>query len=208
MIASVIKKAQAGLLVAGYPVIIYLLLTHNAAWLGAVMIVAAIVWKIHGRDDWLWWVAGLLLLVAVAAKLFGVGSVPKLSPLLIHAGLFYLFFYSLRDVPLIERFARLDFDELPPGIQAYCRKLTVLWCVFFALNIVGCLWLAFWGDDDVWVLYNGLIVYFLIAGLILGEYVWRHFAFPELEIPPLSQSVRNMMRNGHKIWGSRQHGDA
>lgn len=205
MIASVIKKAQVGLLIAGYPVIIYLLLTHNAAWLGALLVVGMIVWKVHRRDDWLWWLAGLLVLAAVVGVLFGVDSIPKLTPLLIHAGLFYLFSQSLKGMPLIERFARLDFDELPSGIQAYCRKLTVLWSAFFALNVIVCLWLALWGDDAVWVLYNGLIVYVLIVGLMLGEYVWRHFAFPGLEIPPLSHSMRNIVKNGHKIWGNEKH---
>jgi uncharacterized membrane protein len=205
MIASAIKKAQAGLLVAGYPLIIYLLLTHNAAWLGAVLVVGAIIWKLRGRHDWYWWLAGLLLVLSVAGRLFGVDAIPKLTPLLIHAGLFYLFAHSLKGTPLIERFARLDFDELPPGIPEYCRKLTVLWSGFFALNILVCLWLALWGDDKLWVLYNGLIVYVLIVGLMLGEYVWRHFAFPGLEIPPLSHSMRNMIKNGHKIWGSDKH---
>lgn len=205
MFTKAIKTAQAGLLIAGYPLIIYLLLTHHAAWLGAVLVFAAIVWKIHRRDNWLWWLAGLLVLVMLSARLFGVAAIPRLSPLLIHAGLFYLFFRSLKDVPLIERFARLDFDELPPGIPEYCRKLTILWSVFFALNIAGCLWLAWWGNDHIWVLYNGLIVYLLIVGLMLGEYVWRHFAFPDLEIPPLSHSMRNMLKNGHKIWEREKH---
>lgn len=205
MIASVIKRAQAGLLIAGYPVVIYLLLSHNVAWLGALLVMGMLAWKLHRRDDWLWWLAGLLAVGAVSARLFGIDSIPKLTPLLIHAGLFVLFYRSLDGMPLIERFARLDFDELPPGIPEYCRKLTVLWSLFFAANILFCLWLAFWGDDELWVLYNGLIVYVLIVGLLLGEYVWRHFAFPGLEIPPLSHSMRNMMKNGHKIWGGRNH---
>jgi uncharacterized membrane protein len=205
MLANVIKGVQTGLLIAGYPVIVYLLLTNHAAWLGAVLVCAAIIWKIRGRDRWLWWLAGLLLLLLVLARVFGIASIPRLSPLLIHAALFYLFVQSLKDVPLIERFARLDFDELPPGIPEYCRKLTILWSGFFALNIAGCLCLALWGTDDAWVLYNGLIVYLLIAGLMFGEYVWRHFAFPGLEIPPLSHTMRNMVRNGHKIWERGEH---
>ncbi len=196
------KYLQTALFIAGYPVVIYLLLTHHAGWIGAALVVGMIVWKIRRRHDWLWWLAGLTALAAAAAWLFGIASILKLSPLLIHTGLFLVFFQSLNDIPLIERFARLEFAELPPGIADYCRKLTLLWSCFFALNIVGCLWLAFWGNDEAWVVYNGLIVYLLIVGLTLGEYVWRHFAFPDLDIPPLLHSLSNIVRNGHKIWGA------
>lgn len=204
MIASVIKMVQAGFLIAGYPIIIYVLLTYHAAWLGALLIFGMIGWRIHRLDGWLWWLAGLLAVVVISGKLIGIASILKLSPLLIHASLFYLFYQSLKDMPLIERFARLDFDDLPHGIAEYCRKLTILWSVFFALNIVACLGLALWGDDDVWAMYNGFVVYVLIISLMLGEYVWRHFAFPDLEIPPLWHSMRNIVKNGHKIWGREE----
>ncbi len=205
MLLTVIKGAQAVLLVAAYPLIIYFLLTHSAAWLGAALVFSLILWKIHRRDDWLWWLAGLSVLMLLTTSLFGIDAIPKMSPLLIHMGLFYIFSQSLKDKPLIEQFARLDFPELPPEIEAYCRQLTVLWSGFFALNIAACLWLAFWGSNSQWVLYNGLIVYFLIAALMLGEYVWRRIRFPDLEIPPFSQTIRNIVKNGHKIWGHKSH---
>ena len=110
---------------------------------------------------------------------------------------------------MIEQFARLDFgDELPAEIAAYCRKLTILWTVFFAANIAGCTWLAILGDDATWVLYNGLIVYLLIGALLLGEYLWRRIAFPDMEIPSLAHTIRSIIHNGHKIWGQEKHDNA
>ena len=205
MLLNVIKMAQAGLLIAGYPLIIYLLIINGVAWVGAALVFALVLWKIRYRDNWLWWFAGLAGLTVLTIRMFGIDAVPKMSPLLIHTGLFYLFFQSLKNRPLIEQFARLDFPELPPEIELYCRQLTILWSVFFALNILGCLWLAFWGNDSWWVLYNGLIVYFLIAALMLGEYFWRRYRFPDLEIPKFSHTMNNIMKNGHKIWGHKSH---
>ncbi len=203
MLLTVIKGAQAVLLVAGYPFIIYFLITHGAAWLGAALVFGLILWKIRLRNNWLWLLTGLLVLMLLATLLFGIDTIPKLSPLLIHIGLFYIFSQSLKNKPLIEQFARLDFPELPPEIEVYCRQLTILWSGFFAMNIAACLWLAIWGNNSQWVLYNGLIVYFLIAALMVGEYFWRRIHFPDLEIPPLSQTIHNIVKNGHKIWGHK-----
>jgi uncharacterized membrane protein len=209
MLGRLVKGLQIGLLIAGYPVIIYLLLSYQVAWLGALLVFGMIVWKLQHRDNWLWWVLALLVGVLLAARLFGIDAILKMSPLLIHTSLFTLFIQSLNTTPLIERFARLDFgDALPPGIAAYCRKLTILWAAFFAANIAGCVWLAIWGDAATWVLYNGLIVYLLIGALLLGEYLWRRIAFPDLEIPSLAHTIRSMINNGHRIWEQQKHDGA
>lgn len=205
MFLKLVKVAQAGLLIAGYPLIVYFLITHGASWIGAAVVVGLVLWKIRHREDWFWWLAGLILLTLLTIRLSGIDAIPKMAPLLIHTGLFYLFFQSLKNRPLIEQFARLDFPEMPPEIEVYCRQLTVLWSGFFALNILGCLWLAFWGNNAWWVLYNGLIVYFLIAALMTGEYIWRRHRFPDLEIPSFTHTMNNIMKNGHKIWGQKTH---
>jgi uncharacterized membrane protein len=203
------KVLQSGLLIVAYPVIIYLLLSYQAAWLGALLVFSLIVWKLHHRDNWLWLALVLLISILVSARLFGIDAILRLSPLLIHISLFYLFIQSLNTIPMIEQFARLDFgDVLPAEIAAYCRKLTILWTVFFAANIAGCTWLAILGDDATWVLYNGLIVYLLIGALLLGEYLWRRIAFPDLEIPSLAHTIRSIIHNGHKIWGQEKHDNA
>jgi uncharacterized membrane protein len=209
MPSHLVKGLRSGLLIAGYPVIIYLLLSYQVAWLGALMVFGLIVWKLHRRDNWLWLAVILLVSILVSARLFGIDAILRLSPLLIHSSLFYIFMQSLHTTPLIEQFARLDFgDALPAEIKAYCRKLTILWAIFFAANIAVCTWLAILGDDATWVLYNGLIVYLLIGTLLLGEYLWRRIAFPDMEIPSLAHSIRSIINNGHKIWGQEKHDNA
>ncbi|MCP4409474.1 MAG: hypothetical protein GY807_17330 [Gammaproteobacteria bacterium] len=199
---QLVKGIWLGLLIAAYPVILYLLMSYQLAWLGALLVFGMIVWKLHRQNNWQWWTIILLVSTLVSARVFGIDAILKLSPLLIHISLFTFFMQSLYNVPMIERFARLEFDgKLPPGIATYCRKLTILWTVFFAANIAACGWLAILGDDASWVLYNGLIVYLLIGALLLGEYLWRQIAFPDLEIPPLTQTIRSIINNGHQVWG-------
>ncbi len=125
-------------------------------------------------------------------------------PVLIHTSMFLVFYGSLRtDSSLIERFARLDFPELPPGIAEYCRKVTWLWSGFFALNILFCSALAIWADDAFWALYNGAIIYLLLGTMMVSEYVWRRMSYPWLEVPPLKQSMMNIIKNGHTVWNSK-----
>lgn len=200
MLVKLLKGSLIACLIIGYPAIIYYLLANDLPLFGATFVLAMVFWKLKNRDDWLIWVTGILLIAALVGYLFGPGFISKLSPLMIHLSLFVLFGHSLQSTPLIERFARLDFPQLPPGIAAYCRKLTAVWTGFFGLNILGCFWLAIAGDDKLWALYNGLIVYLLIGLLMVGEYFWRKFRFPELEIPTFRQSVENMIKNGHQVW--------
>jgi len=209
MISRLVKATQTGLLIIVYPLIIYLLLSYQLAWLGVLLVLILTLWKLHHFKNGLWWALALLAGVAISARLLGIDSLLKLSPLLIHSSLLILFSRSLRSTPLITRFATLEHGgELPPGVASYCRRLTILWAGFFAANIAGGIWLALEGDAASWALYNGLIVYLLIAALVVGEYLWRHVAFPALEIPSLPHSIGNMISNGHKVWQWEKHNRA
>ncbi|MDQ6993891.1 MAG: hypothetical protein Q9M31_10475 [Mariprofundus sp.] len=128
----------------------------------------------------------------------------KMIPVFIFSSLFCLFFSTLRsERPMIERFARLDFPELPPGIPEYCRKVTYVWTAFFAANIFTCTALALLADNDIWALYTGLISYLLLGALMLFEYIWRRLRYPWLETLPFKQSMMNMIKNGHTVWNSK-----
>jgi len=202
--ARLLKGLQSLLLIAGYPLLVYALLSWQLAWLGTLLVFALIAWKLRHRAHWPWLLGLLVIALLLSAQLFGLDAMLKMSPLFIHISLLSLFLHSLGHTPLIEQFARLEFgDRLPPGIAQYCRKLTWVWVGFFAANILGCIWLALFADDATWVLYNGLIVYLLIAALLVGEFFWRRIIFPDLEIPPLAQTIRSIIDNGDRIWGAK-----
>ena len=203
-------QALSGLVsIVAYPVVIYALLTQQLAWIGALLVFGLIAWRLRHRAHWPWLLGLFTLGLLLVARLAGLDTFLKMSPLLIHISLFIIFAQSLRDIPLIERFARLEFGpQLPPGVARYCRGVTLIWVAFFAANIIGCTWLALYGDDQQWLLYNGVIVYGLIVALLLGEYLWRHVRFPDLEIPPLTQTMRSIIANGDQIWGRKSHDPA
>jgi len=123
-----------------------------------------------------WWIGGTLLLfiVAVWSNLL----LPlKLYPVLVNAALLSVFAYSLIFPPsMIEHFARIREPNLPTWAIRYTRRVTQVWCIFFAANGVIALITALWASSATWTLYNGLIAYLMMGLLFAGEYVIRwHF---------------------------------
>ncbi|WP_221793306.1 hypothetical protein [Oceanobacter mangrovi] len=119
----------------------------------------------------------MVLILAVLAGwtwVSGDALALKLYPVLISFNLLVLFGWSLRQPQtVVERLARLKEPELPPSGVTYTRKVTKVWCLFFAAN--GCIALAtvLYGDDALWTLYNGLISYLLMGTLMTAELLVR-----------------------------------
>jgi len=69
----------------------------------------------------------------------------------------------------------LDKSEpnLPEEGVEWTRQVTKVWCGFFCINAVIALITVFFAPMKIWVMYNGLISYVLMGGLLLGEFVLR-----------------------------------
>jgi uncharacterized membrane protein len=88
------------------------------------------------------------------------------------------FAQSLRGpMPMIERFARVVVPELSGEEVAYCRRTTLVWCAFFALNGSVEVGLALAAPIEIWTLYTGFVSYLLIGTLFALEFVYRHWRF-------------------------------
>lgn len=119
-------------------------------------------------------------------------------PVLAYCALFALFAATLRPgrTPMISRFARLEQGELSPELAAYTRRLTVIWCAFFALMAATALGLAAWAPLHVWYLHTFVISYLLIAALFVGEYGYRRWRYPHYRHAPPWQLLRNVLKQG------------
>ncbi|MDB5767291.1 MAG: hypothetical protein JWQ61_2105 [Collimonas fungivorans] len=120
-----------------------------------------------------WWLAGALLLAALA--IWNNALLPlKLYPVLVNLGMLAVFGYSLHAPPsVIERMARLSDPALPAYAVAYTRRVTQVWCGFFVVNGMLALLTAIWASAAVWSLYNGVLAYVLMGCLFAGEYLVR-----------------------------------
>ncbi|EJN09278.1 hypothetical protein [Herbaspirillum sp. YR522] len=136
--------------------------------IGAVRLLAAR-WAIK-----LVWPGLAALLLAAPALLWNDLLPLKLYPVLISMGMLVLFGASLLRPPsIIERLARLRDPALPPFAIAYTRRVTQVWCGFFALNGSIALGTALWAPPAVWSLYTGLVSYLMMGVLFAGEYLVR-----------------------------------
>ena len=74
---------------------------------------------------------------------------------------------------VIERLARLQHPDLPPEGVAYTRRVTQIWCGFFALNGSLAALLVLLEQYRWWAVYTGIIAYILMGILMGGEFAYR-----------------------------------
>jgi uncharacterized membrane protein len=102
----------------------------------------------------------------------------KALPVVVNIALFTVFARSLvAGPPMVERFARLQHDPLPPFAPPYCRRVTIVWCAFFALNALVILWLAVGASLTAWTIYTGVVAYVLAGTLFVAEVLYRAWRF-------------------------------
>ena len=129
----------------------------------------------------------LLLLAAVAAVwLAGQHGHPWVAAGgLAHAACYvFLLWYFARSLaagrePVVTRVARSVHGGLPAAMEAFTRKLTVAWCVFFASQLALSGLLLALVPLHAWsLLVNGLNLP-LLALMFLGQFAYRTIRHPE-----------------------------
>lgn len=178
--------AKAALAI-GYPVAIYLALQwFEPRWVAAA-VVALILVRWRGRALALFaglpWLSHLViagsLALSLAALVANDETLLRLYPTGVSLALLAVFGLSLRtSPPIVERMARLSHPDLPAEAVRYCRKVTEVWCGYFALNAAISAWTAIGASRELWALYNGFIVYVAMGVLFAGEWLLRRHLFP------------------------------
>jgi acyl-CoA synthetase (AMP-forming)/AMP-acid ligase II len=124
-------------------------------------------------------VLGALLVpvIAILCVRFKALAPLKWYPVIVNGIFFAAFTVSFIKGPvIIFRFALL-MDKTVKGspagklVERYCRKVTALWCCFFAAN--GGIAALTVSRPLMWAMYNGCISYILMGTLFLGEIMVR-----------------------------------
>jgi uncharacterized membrane protein len=157
-----------------YPPLIYFLLRDYGARALVLPLCLLAVLRMALKREWLW---GALLLTIAAATLLTQHSLPaKFYPVAVNVGLLGLFAHSLFKPPsFIERIARSREPDLPAAAVIYTRHVTLIWCIYFALNAAVAAWLALFGSDAAWALYSGGIAYLCAGALFGAEFIVRQW---------------------------------
>lgn len=201
---ALIKSIIATGLFLSYPYLVYRGIESGMVWLAPAIfsgIYLIRAWAAPSLRVKIY--KGLFALALLLGAYYLQTVTAKILPVLIQLMLMGVFGRTLlkdKGPPFIESFVRLEFPEIPPEILVYCRQLTLLWTGFFAFNALMCTVLAIWGNDFWWTLYNGVLIYAMIGALMTGEYIYRHFRFPDLGIPDPRSTIKTMIVNGRRIW--------
>jgi uncharacterized membrane protein len=197
-----LRSVAVTVILLSYPYLVYLGIEKGNVWFAPALISGFYLYHgIKAQDAKVKWRKITLALVLIVGAIFFQSVTAKLFPIVIQLMLMYFFGKTLiNGPPLIERFVRLEFPDFILGIAEYCRQLTWLWTGFFAFNAVMCTVLAFWAPSSWWAIYNGILIFVMTGLIMVGEDIWRLFKFPEMEIPSVRSSAKNMMENGRKIW--------
>ncbi len=174
------------LLGIAYPLLIFFALSRfEARWVGLAVLVAVALRIAVARPGAARAIVRAVWLPAAAIATIGLVTVVwndpfglLLTPVLVNAALLAAFGGSLvRGRPTVERFARIQVDDLSTEEIHYCRRVTVVWCAFFVGNGAIAFFLAWAGELEAWAVFTGLVSY-LLVGLLFGtEYVYRHWRF-------------------------------
>jgi len=172
------RKAAAGALLVLtllYPLGIYAALDHVAPqWLAGALVLLALARAVSTRQGFWYLVAAGAGVLALASWWLGDARAVKLYPVLVNAMLLIVFGWSLHCPPsVVERLARLQTPDLPAAAVAYTARVTALWCGFFVLNGAAAVYTALYCSDAIWALYNGLLAYVAMGGLMAGEWLVR-----------------------------------
>lgn len=185
-----------------YPYLIYRTMDYGIVWIAPVAVSflyihRAISSRTSQRRLVNLLIGGTLIFLVIVLNSLSAKFLPALVQLL----LCWFFGRTLfTQAPLIERFVRVDFPVFPPGIAEYCRQLTRMWTLFFAVNVLVCIAFAVWADDFWWAFYTGVMIPVETGLLLVGEYIYRHYRFPDLQIPDPRSSIRAILSNSRKIW--------
>lgn len=187
-----------------YPAVVYVVLTRYDGRVGVVglLILAAALatvrWRTyaHRSPALVFGPPVALATLALAGLLLDDSRFVLALPVMINAGLLIAFGSTLRadETPLVERFARLQVQDLSPAELRYCRGVTLAWCVLFVVNgsVSGLLaWLA---PVAWWAVYTGVLAYVWVGLLGAAEYVFRKARFGRFGEGPIDRLLERALQ--------------
>lgn len=186
-----------------YPVAIWLGLTRLGARATSVMVLGLLIpilaFRLRGADRTTFWsvlrVPMAILVLVVLGIVTDDARFVLALPVLISVVLLFTFGETLRpgQVPMIERFARMQEKDLSPEKQAHCRRWTGIWCGFFVVNGAVAALLGIFATPFVWATYTGGIAYALMGAMFAVELVSRRRRFRDFGRGPIDRLLQRVL---------------
>lgn len=196
------------LFTVAYPILV----AASVAWLGArtaalVLLGLHVAMRLRTLRRDLERARGLLGLAALVAVLLALAAILDDAryllayPSLVSLALLAYFGWSLRGIPVVERFARMEAgaEELDEAALRYCRRVTVVWCAFFVVNGGIATALAVWASRGVWAVYTGGVSYVLVGLVFAVEYVVRRARFGRFGTGLVDRILARLLSSGAEV---------
>jgi uncharacterized membrane protein len=133
--------------------------------------------------------AAIMGAAALAQSAFAL----RVTPFAISLTFIAMFALSLRNTPIIERFARLKKPDLPPDHVAYCRSLTKVWIGVLIWNSGLVLAASFLEDEAMWAVMVGPVSYGWLGSVFTIEYLIRKRKFQEFDDNPIDRLLKPIL---------------
>jgi len=194
---SAVARARRAFIVLLYPLTVAVAVPVLGTR-GAAAVMLFFLFAVSGRLRALG--GGLFVAVAVlliAAALLDDTRFMLAYPSVVNAVLLTQFASSLRTpLPIVERFARMQVNDLRPEEIRYCRTVTWVWIGFFAANGAVAALLALHAPRAWWAVYTGAISYGLVGALFAVEYVVRKARFGRFGRNPIDRLLARAVGPG------------
>lgn len=92
--------------------------------------------------------------------------------------------------PIVTRLARSVRDTLPPELEAYTRRLTAAWCVFFAAQLAVSALLLGLGAVDAWSFFVNVLNFPLVVLMFAGDCAYRTIRYRHLPRTSIAKAMR------------------
>lgn len=180
-------RVVSGAFIVASPFVLYFAVTRpdvgTAGWIvvGWLLVRTIPTWLAAPREHVR--AALRLPLTAIVFALLGAISHERvlllLMPSLTQLGFAWVFGSTLRagQMPLIERFARMQKTELDASERAHCRFFTGVWASMLVVSALVGVVLAAAAPVWVWATFAGIGGYAFVAVLFAVEYLVRAFRF-------------------------------
>jgi uncharacterized membrane protein len=163
------------------------------------------------RLVWFALAAGIVVGPAILLARQGVGALTLLYPLpsvSLYLALLWWFGRTLSPgrEALVTGLARYVHGTLPPEMEAYTRRVTWAWCVFFAGMALTSVTLFALAPLEVWSLFANVLTTPLVVLMFVVEYIYRVSRYRNFAHVSLLTTVRVFRERG-SVTASTGHGD-
>jgi uncharacterized membrane protein len=75
-------------------------------------------------------------------------------------------------------------------MESYTRRLTVLWCMFFAAQLTASALLLRFGSLESWSLFVNVLNFPLVALMFVGDYAYRVIRYRDLPQSSMANALK------------------